>query len=375
MYKLSPSGKLTTLHDFNDLDGSEPLAPLVQGTDGNFYGATQAGGTDNYSIGVIFKITPSGEFTLLYTFPLGNAEGAYPGAGPLVEGPNGSFCGTTQAGGTHNDGTVYKITSTGKLTLLHSFVGSDGNDPYGGLVLATDGNFYGTTVQGGTYGYGVIFRISPAGDFSVLFNFEAYPSTSGYTPNSPLVQRTDGILYGDTDAGPIEGYYGTFFSFDVGLHPFVSLLTTSGEVGQVIEILGNGLTGTTSVKFGSGSASFTVVSDTYMTAVVPATGTTGAVTVTSPSGIRISNKTFRVLPVLSSFSPTSGPVGAEVVIHGTGLTQTTEVTFGGVKATTFKVKSTSEVTVDVPDGAKTGKIEITTKGGTATSATSFTVTE
>ncbi len=86
MYKLSPSGKLTTLHDFNDLDGSEPLAPLVQGTDGNFYGATQAGGTDNYSIGVIFKITPSGEFTLLYTFPLGNAEGAYPAVSESCQG-------------------------------------------------------------------------------------------------------------------------------------------------------------------------------------------------------------------------------------------------------------------------------------------------
>jgi uncharacterized repeat protein (TIGR03803 family) len=368
VYKITPSGKFTTLHQFGILDGNQPYAPLVQGTDGNFYGTTQSGG---HCCGVVFKITPSGKFTLLYAFA-GTSDGANPFA-QLVEGPDGSFYGTTTAGGgaETEDGTVFKITSTGKYTSLHSLLGSDGSDPYGGLVLATDGNFYGTTAGGGTQAVGVIYRITPAGDYSVLLNFES--STTGSSPDSPLVQRTDGVLYGDTTNGPVVGYYGTFFSFDLSLHPFVSLLTTSGKAGQVVEILGNGLTGTTSVKFGIGSASFTLVSDTYLTAVVPAIGTTGAVTVTTPSGMRESSKNFRVLPVISSYTPTSGDVGTQVVIKGTGLKQTTRVTFGGVKATSFTVNSATQVTATVPTGAKTGKIVITTSGGTATSATSFTV--
>lgn len=189
-----------------------------------------------------------------------------------------------------------------------------------------------------------------------------------------MFQNTNGILYGDTYGGGTGSLCkcGVAYSLNAGLHPFVALLTTSGKTGQVIEVLGNGLTGTTSVKFGTGSASFTVVSDTYMTAVVPATGTTGAVTVTTPSGFRVSSKNFRVLPVISSFSPTSGPVASQVVITGTGLTQTTKVTFGGVAATNF-TKSATQVTAIVPTGAVTGKIGITTAGGTATSATVFTV--
>jgi hypothetical protein len=152
-------------------------------------------------------------------------------------------------------------------------------------------------------------------------------------------------------------------------------VTTAGKAGQVIQVLGNGLTGATSVKFGTGSAtSFKVVSDTYMTAVVPVTATTGAVTVAVPSGFRVSSKNFRVLPAISSFSPTSGPVGTHVVITGTGLTQTTTVTFGGVAAATIISKSATQVTAIVPTGAKTGKIAITTPGGTATSAATFTVT-
>ena len=150
-------------------------------------------------------------------------------------------------------------------------------------------------------------------------------------------------------------------------------MTISGKAGKVIQVLGNGLTGTTQVMFGAGSASFTVVSDTYLTAVVPATGTSGPVVVTAPSGTRISSKNFKVQPAISSFSPTSGGVGSQVVITGTGLTQTTAVTFGGVRATVFTVNSATQVTATVPEGAKTGKIAITSPGGTASSAAIFTV--
>jgi hypothetical protein len=150
-------------------------------------------------------------------------------------------------------------------------------------------------------------------------------------------------------------------------------MPTSGTAGKTIEILGNGLTGTTKVMFGSGSASFTIVSDTNITAVVPASGTSGTVSVTTPSSTLKSKQIFKVLPVISSFSPTSGPVGTQVTIAGSGLTGASKVTFGGVKATAFTVNSGTQVTATVPTGALTGKIKITTAGGSATSPGTFTV--
>jgi hypothetical protein len=150
-------------------------------------------------------------------------------------------------------------------------------------------------------------------------------------------------------------------------------MTTSGKAGNSVQILGNGLSGTTRVMFGSGLASFKVISDTYMTAVVPPTATNGTVVVTAPAGVRMSSKKFKVLPVVSSFSPGSGAVGSHVVIVGTGLGQATTVTFGGVKASSFTINSATQVTATVPAGAITGKIKITTPGGTATSAATFSV--
>jgi uncharacterized repeat protein (TIGR03803 family) len=287
---------------------------------------------------------------------------------PIIQASDGNFYGTTRTGGSSGYGVVYEITPAGVYTVLHNFKAfGAGSDPFAGLVQATDGKFYGATTGPGN----ILYQITSAGIYTILYTFTP---TTGQLPFVSLFQNTNGILYGDTAGGGTGSlcHCGVAYSLNAGLHPFVALLTTSGKAGQTIEILGNGLTGTTSVKFGTGSASFTVVSDTYMTAVVPATGTTGAVTVATPSGFRVSSKNFRVLPVISSFSPTSGPVASQVVITGTGLTQTTKVTFGGVAATNF-TKSATQVTATVPTGAVTGKIAITTAGVTATSATVFTV--
>jgi hypothetical protein len=213
---------------------------------------------------------------------------------------------------------------------------------------------------------------------SSLYDFD---STTGAIPEATLLQHTNGILYGDTYQGgtsiPACGNVGcgVFYSWAAGLKPFVSLVSTSGKVGKTIEILGQGFTGTSGVSFNGVAASFTVVSDTYLTAVVPTGATTGSVTVTTPGGTLTSNKTFRVTPVILSFSPTSGKVGILVTITGNSLTQTTKVTFGGVQATSFTVKSDTKVTANVPVGAMTGKIAITTPGGTAVSPGVFTVTQ
>ncbi len=375
VYKMTPSGFLTTLHEFANANkqGAFPSA-LMQATDGNFYGTTLLGDTGpcNGGCGVIFKMTPAGQFTVLHNFT--NIDGNHP-YGPIIQASDGNFYGTTRSGGSSGYGVVYKITPAGVYKVLFNFnaTAGPGTNPYAGLVQATDGKFYGAA---GTAlaGHGILYRITSAGGltYSILHPFT---TTTGQSPFVSLFQNTNGILYGDTYGGGTGSlcHCGVAYSLNMGLHPFVALLTTSGKAGQVIQILGNGLKGATSVKFGTGSASFTVVSDTFMTAVVPATGTTGAVTVATPSGFRVSSKTFRVLPVISSFSPTSGTVGIQVVIKGTGLTQTTKVTFGGVKATAFTVNSATQVTATVPTGAVTGKISITTAGGTATSSGTFTV--
>ena len=165
------------------------------------------------------------------------------------------------------------------------------------------------------------------------------------------------------------------FELDMGLGPFVSLLPTVAKEAKTVEFLGQGFTGATAVSFNHTPAAFDVVSDTYLTATVPSGATTGFVTVTTPGGTLTSSTKFLVTPQFTSFNPPSGPAGTPVTITGIGLTQTSKVTFGGVKATTFQVNSDTQVTATVPTGALTGKIVVTTPGGTASSATSFTVTQ
>ncbi len=208
--------------------------------------------------------------------------------------------------------------------MLHNFPDpnypNDGCSPDAGLVQATDGNFYGVTVAGGTTGNGVIFQITPAGAYSILYNFDG---THGANPESTPMQHTNGKIYGLTYGGG-TCRQGVVYSFDMGLGPFVSLVSTTGKVGKTVEVLGQGFTGTTAVSFNGTAATFKVGSDTYLKATVPSGATTGSVTVTTPGGTLTSNKPFRVTPKILSFNPTSGPVGTSVTITGNSLTQTDE---------------------------------------------------
>lgn len=369
-FRITTSDVFTALVDFNYTDGSLPNLP-TQGTDGDFYGSSKYGGTKN--LGVVYKITPAGKITVLHNFTGYPGDGTYP-LGILVQGLDGNFYGTTYQGGTYNEGTVFKITPAGVLTLLHSFdfasPGYDGQLPEAGLTLGPDGNFYGTTLHGGMTNYGTIFKITPAGKETVLYNF-CYKTCDGFGVTTPLVLHTDGKLYGNTNGNSLGG--SVFYSLNVGFKPLVDLVTWTGKVGATVEILGQGFTGATKVSFNGASASFTVVSDTYLTATVPAGATTGFVNVNTPGGTLKSNRAFLVTPTILSFSPTSGKVGTTVMIAGSGFTGATKVTFGG-KAGTFAANNNSQITATVPTGAKTGKIVVTTPGGTASSATSFTVT-
>jgi uncharacterized repeat protein (TIGR03803 family) len=224
---------------------------------------------------------------------------------------------------------------------------------------------------GGTKNDGTIFRIASGGAFSVRYDFTG---ASGGFPMVTLLQHTTGILYGDTNTTGAHNT-GVFYSLKASLPAYAALLPTSGKVAKSIGILGQGFNSATAVSFNGTAAKFTIASDTFISAAIPAGATTGVVTVAIPSGNLKSKINFRVVPTIKSFTPPSGPVGTPVTITGISLTQTTKVTFGGVKATTYAVNSDTQVTANVPTGAKTGKIAITTPGGTAASPTVFTVTQ
>lgn len=304
VFAIAPGGGgiLTTLHSFNGPDGAYPWAGVVWDYGAYLYGITQYGGANGY--GTVFKMiaNPSkgGMLTTLHSFDLG-PDGAYPSAG-LVQGTDGNFYGTTYQTGPHDYltcvppencfGTVFKITPAGILTTLHSFNGTDGANPWAGLVQGSDGNFYGTTVHGGANNVGTVFKITPGGTETVLHSFDLSPD-GGYTM-AGLVQGTDGNFYGTTFEGGVKGV-GTVFRLSVGLGPFVTTRPFYGAWGASIIILGNNLTGTTAVSFNDIAAKFTVVSSTEITATVPSGATTGKVQVTTPSGTLTSNVNFRAL--------------------------------------------------------------------------------
>ena len=238
VFRISPSGSESNLHSFgNSPDDGQYPAGIVKGSDGNIYGTTGGGGTNN--VGTIFRISPSGAYTILYSF------GDFPtdGNGPegLVEGYDSNFYGTTSQGGTNNIscfngcGTVFRISSSGSYTSLYSFAGylnGDGGDPQPGLVQGTDGNFYGTTSSGGTNSdSGIIFRISSSGTYTILHSFVGSANDGAY-PEAGLVQGSDGNFYGTTSqGGPSTNCpygCGVVFQLDVGLGPCgMSLGTTN----------------------------------------------------------------------------------------------------------------------------------------------------
>jgi uncharacterized repeat protein (TIGR03803 family) len=361
---------VTILYSFADLVAS-PTAPLVQGTDGNLYGSTPNGGANR--VGTIFKITTAGKLTVLHTFDL--TDGGYPTAA-LTQGSGGSFYGTTLEGGANNDGTVFKITASGKFTLLHNFsLAIDGNFSETALLQATDGNFYGTTNNTGDY-QNTIYKVTPKGVFSIVYQFDGISATVGASPANALVQNTNGLFYGATtfSSSTEAGDSGTIYTLNIGAMPFARLTLTSGLVGSSVSIFGQGFSSSSLVKFdGVQATGVTRQGTTYITVPVPSGALTGNVTVTTGSTTLTSNQIFKVTPKLKSFTPSQGPVGTSVVIKGVSLTQTTKVTFGSVKTTNFTVDSDIQIAAIVPTGAKTGKVVVTTKGGSSTSPTAYIV--
>ena len=356
IFRITPDGTLTTLYTFctqtNCPDGFFPVAALMQARDGNLYGTTSEGGQgscEGFGCGTVFKITLSGTLTTLYKFcstgcSMNPRDGANPSAA-LVQGPDGNFYGTTAMGGgntqcTFGCGTLFRLSPNGMLRTLHAFNNSelsptqliqaiDGNlygmttstlfeyradgvfstlhtftmnDGYMplGMLQATDGNLYGTTSQGGNntcvFGCGTVFRLSLSG---VLTTLHIFNGTDGAAPMGGLVEATDGSFFGTTSKGGsssnCQGGCGTVFKMTVGLIPFLTASPTVGNVGDQVTILGTALSGATGVAFNGTSTTYTVVSDSKITATVPAGSTTGRIEVTKPGATLFTFTDFQVL--------------------------------------------------------------------------------
>lgn len=298
IYKFSPpSGTFTTIFTFaqDGSQGKQMTAPLIQASDGNLYGTTELGGASN--AGTIYKISTAGVLLNSYNFP-GGSGGGFPLA-PLVEASDGNLYGTTFYAGTITGqcktgcGTVFKM-SHGTVSVLYSFEGTvtDGAYPEAGLTEGTDGNLYGNTVQGGKNQLGTIYQITTSGQYKLLYSFSA---EVGSGPGAALVQHTNGKFYGTAGSGGRNGA-GSLYSFDVGLGPFIALVRYTGRIGQPVQILGQGLTGSTSVTInGIAATSFKVVTDRYMTVVIPTEATSGPVVVTTPTATLTSNHNLQIV--------------------------------------------------------------------------------
>jgi uncharacterized repeat protein (TIGR03803 family) len=292
VYKYTHAGTFTTIYTYDNAHGIN-AGYLMQGSDGNLYVAASSGGTNNN--GTIVQLTTSGKLLNYYAFP-GGTGGSFPLG--VVEASDGNYYGVTlQGGGKQNSagiGTIFRYTPPANVTVLYIYnplTMNGGGYPSGIPIQATDGYLYGVTLAGGTYGNGTLYRISITGKYHQLYSF---PTTVGREPTANLLQATSGLFYGSAQSGGPYGY-GSIFSLNMGLGPFITFVQPTGKIGKTAQILGQGFTGTTSVTFnGLSASSFTVVNDTYMTAMVPAGATTGPVVVTTPTGALTSNVNFRI---------------------------------------------------------------------------------
>jgi uncharacterized repeat protein (TIGR03803 family) len=303
-FSSKTDAQLTILHNFGDgsvpNDGWSPQAGVIQGSDGNFYGTTYLNPSE--ANGTVFQMTPSGTVTILYTFTsntygptcelfdyngtligtteLGGVSGGKAGSygtvfatpisgttefwhefhdgsvphdgwapfGGVILGSDGFLYGTTIKGGTHGEGTIYKIDpTTQKLSIVYSF-GASANEPWAALLLASDGNYYGTTSVG-TENDGAIFKMTPEGKVSVVYEFPASGAT-GVNVRQPLIQASDGNFYGVATAGGKNVGGGTVFKMTPGfvvtvLHNFGERKDGSSPFGALVQGPDGALYGTT----------------------------------------------------------------------------------------------------------------------------------
>jgi uncharacterized repeat protein (TIGR03803 family) len=355
------AGVLTTLHTFNSVDGAYPYAPLLLAGDGNFYGTTTQFGTDQHNAGTVFRISRNGDFASLHTFALGGSDGEFP-YGQVVQNGDGALFGTTQAGGAHNVGTVFKIDQAGNSTTLYSFcsVGencTDGATVYAGLAQGNEGAVYGVTYAGGnvscqpSQACGTVFKFTPQG----LTTLHAFNGSDGGAPQAPLYEATDGNFYGTASSGAILGEFcffgcGTVFSMTPSgsftvLHSFCeSTGCPDGAVPQSALVQGTD-------------------GDFY-----------GMTDIGGSADLGVVYKLSLGLPPFVKLLPAFGTVGQSIRILGTDLLGTIGVTFDETPAE-FTVNTNSFITATVPTGATSGSVRVTTPNGVLSSNVIFRVSQ
>ena len=369
VFKITPGGTLTTLYSFTrSADGEHPEAALIQATDGNFYGTTSGSGVNTTApAGTVFKITPQGVLTTLYTFS--GADGSQPNA--LVQAADGNLYGTTSGGGANGLGTVFKITPGGTLTMLYSFTGhADGSKPYAGLIQGTDGNFYGTASGGGANGAGTLFKTTPAGTLTILYSFAI--TEAAFTPEPGLIQATDGNFYGANS--------GAAMIFKVTPGGTLTRLYTfgvTGNVGGLTEGVDGNLYGTTAqggagehgsvfeLQVGLPSASsipaITLVQNAEGggATIAPNTWVTLKGSNLAPAG---DSRIWQASDFVNNLLPTQ--------LDGVG------VTLNGEKAFVYYISPT-QINILTPPDLKAGPVQaqVTTSAGTSASAAAQAQTE
>lgn len=395
VFTITPEGAQTVLHDFcsQASDGAGPYAGVIQATDGNFYGTTAEGGV--YGYGAIFRMTPAGEVTTLYSFcaqgyPCSDGRGLM---SPLVQATDGNLYGTTPVGGTHGGGTAFKITLSGTLTTLYNFCAQpsclDGEDP-GGLIQGIDGDLYGFGAGGPNNGSGVIFKLTLTGTETIV---ESFDGTDGFGPTG-LSAGPDGNFYGTTFSGGTYGLGTVFKVTPAGklttLHSFCAKRLQNGDCIDGSTPLTAPALGSDGYYFGMTPQHSTIYGVTptggFRNLYVWGSfrgGSAGLVQgtdglfygTTQSDGAHNQGTVFSLNVGLGPFVKTNllaGKLGSEIEILGTDLTGATSVTFNGTPAT-FTVVSPSEITSNVPSGATTGRVKVSTPSGTLISNLPFAI--
>lgn len=374
VFLCTPDGTFTTLHRFGGADGQNPGEALILGKDGNFYGTTSAGGAANH--GTVFKMTPTGTLTPLYSFT-GGSDGDNPGS-PLLQGSDGNFYGTTYQGGPAGAGTVFKLTPGGVLTTLYTFAGgTDGVSPRPGLIQDAAGNFYGTTAFGGSAHQGMVFRLTPTGTLTPLYSFTG--GSDGGVPFAGLTQGSDGDFYGVTTQFPRGS--GTVFRITAGgifttLHQFTGPDGVRPE-GALVQGADGNFYG---VNFGGGTSSdqphsgtvFRISPDgSFATLHVFSGGTEGG----SPQAALVQGRDGNFYGVTSQEAATNNGTIFELVFEPV-ITSAARTTTALGQPFSYSIKATNKPTSYAADPLPPGLMLDSVTGqisGTPTATGDFTV--
>ena len=372
-FRVTSGGQRTTLYNFcsnpNCTDGYGPNTAVIQGSDGNFYGTTQLGGTSTNCVsgcGTIFRVSPARHLTTLHSFDF--ADGWLPNG--LMQASNGNFYGTTSEGGANctgdsgpGCGTIFEITASGALTTLYNFCAqsncADGDSPAAALIEGKDGAFYGTALSGGTRcnpsisACGTLFKITAGGNFTLLHTFDL---TDGANPDAPLIQANDGMFYGTTwyggDSGCNQSGIGCGTMFQMTPAGAVTVVHAFENSDGSVPFAGV-LQATSGIFYGNTSAG----------------GDLTCVDFEGPGCGAVFSVNSRLTP-FAAFIHNSGKIGQATGVIGQGFTGTTSVSLNGVRAS-FRVLSDTLLAFALPAGAKTGYLKVTTPAGTLTSNLPF----